>query len=77
MLYKNIIQICLFKFLGAKGPDSAKMTSWDSYLAVATFLSSPEEFMGWFVGFVSLFSTNLVRPLRLALTSSNKNASKK
>lgn len=49
------------------------MTSWDSYLAVATFLSSPEEFMGWFVGFVSLFSTNLVRPLRLALTSSNKN----
>ncbi|XP_015379736.1 PREDICTED: facilitated trehalose transporter Tret1-2 homolog isoform X1 [Diuraphis noxia] len=61
---------------GAIGPDSAKMTSWDSYLAVATFLSSPEEFMGWFVGFVSLFSTNLLRPLRLALTSSNKNATK-
>ncbi|VVC44860.1 Hypothetical protein CINCED_3A012419 [Cinara cedri] len=50
------------------------MTSWDSYLAVATLLSSPEEFMGWFVGFVSLFSTNLVAPLRLAITSSNKSA---
>ncbi|XP_050436595.1 facilitated trehalose transporter Tret1-2 homolog isoform X1 [Adelges cooleyi] len=61
---------------GAIGPDPAKMTSWDSYLAVATFLSSPEEFMGWFVGFVSLFSSNLVRPLRLALTAPNKNNKK-
>ncbi|XP_050535056.1 uncharacterized protein LOC126902078 [Daktulosphaira vitifoliae] len=57
-----------FHSQGAIGSETTKMTSWDSYLAMATFLSSPEEFVGWFVGFVSLFTTNLNRPLRLALT---------
>ncbi|XP_025205117.1 facilitated trehalose transporter Tret1-2 homolog [Melanaphis sacchari] len=51
------------------------MTSRGLNLRSTRFSSSFQTFTRWFLGFISLFSTNIKEPFELALISDNKNTS--